>query len=89
LDKNSPANSPNTRRIIWVPGSYLDPNRGAYARCTHTNYRPNPNAIRQDIQGTYEWNAVNAEAVRKVLAKVTVPLEGVCPMMAVDSEDFR
>ena len=36
-----------------------------------------------------QWNAVNIEAVRKVLAKVPVPLEGIYPMMVVDSEDFR
>jgi hypothetical protein len=36
-----------------------------------------------------EWNAVNAEAVRKVLARVPLPLEGVYLMLVVDSEDFR
>jgi len=37
-----------------------------------------------------EWNAVDAGAVRKVLAKVPeLPVEGVYPMMIVDSEDFR
>jgi hypothetical protein len=36
-----------------------------------------------------EWNAVNVEAIRKVLANVPVPLEGVYPMLVVDSEDFR
>ncbi len=37
-----------------------------------------------------EWNAVDAEAVRKVLAKVPeLPVEGVYPMAIFDSEDFR
>ncbi|MEM3642222.1 MAG: hypothetical protein QXH37_09910 [Candidatus Bathyarchaeia archaeon] len=36
-----------------------------------------------------EWNAANIEEVRKVLAKVRVPTEGVYPMMVADSEDFR
>jgi len=37
-----------------------------------------------------EWNAVNKEAVRKVLARVPeMPLEGIYPMIVVDSEDFR
>jgi hypothetical protein len=36
-----------------------------------------------------EWNAVSAEAVRKVQAKVPVPLKGVYPMLVVDSEDSR
>jgi hypothetical protein len=36
-----------------------------------------------------EWNASNIEAVRTVLAKVQAPLEGIYPMMVVDSEDFR
>jgi hypothetical protein len=36
-----------------------------------------------------EWNAPNVEAVRKVLAKAPMPLEGIYPMMIVDSEDYR
>ena len=37
-----------------------------------------------------EWNAVNAEAVHKVVAKVPeVPVDGIYPMIIVDSEDFR
>jgi len=37
-----------------------------------------------------EWNAVDAEAVRKVLAKVPeLPVEGIYPMAIFDSEDFR
>lgn len=37
-----------------------------------------------------EWNAVDAESVREVLAKVPeLPVEGIYPMMIVDSEDFR
>jgi len=36
-----------------------------------------------------EWNATNAEEVRKVLAKVPIPLEGVYPMIKVDAEDYR
>jgi len=35
------------------------------------------------------WNATSAEEVRKVLAKVPIPLEGVYPMMIVDAEDYR
>jgi len=37
-----------------------------------------------------EWNAENAEAIHKVLAKVPrLPVDGIYPMMMVDSEDFR
>jgi len=37
-----------------------------------------------------EWNAVDAESVRKVLAKVPeLPVDGIYPLMIVDSEDFR
>jgi hypothetical protein len=37
-----------------------------------------------------EWNAVDAESIRKVLAKVPeLRVEGIYPMMIVDSEDFR
>jgi len=36
-----------------------------------------------------EWNATNADEVRKVLEKVPIPLEGVYPMMKVDAEDYR
>ena len=37
-----------------------------------------------------EWNAVDAEAVRKVLAKIPeLPVDGVYPMAIFDSEDFR
>ena len=37
-----------------------------------------------------EWNAINIEAVRKILSKVpNLPTEGIYPMMIVDSEDFR
>jgi len=37
-----------------------------------------------------EWNAVDIGAVRKVLAKVPeLPVEGIYPLMIVDSEDFR
>ncbi len=36
-----------------------------------------------------QWNATSAEEVRKVLAKVPIPLEGVYPMMVVDAEDYR
>jgi hypothetical protein len=36
-----------------------------------------------------QWNATSAEEVRKVLANVPIPLEGVYPMMIVDSEDYR
>jgi hypothetical protein len=36
-----------------------------------------------------EWNAVNIEAVREVLAKVPIPVEGIYPMTVVDSEDYR
>lgn len=36
-----------------------------------------------------EWNGANIDAVRSVLSKVQVPLEGVYPMMVIDSEDFR
>ena len=37
-----------------------------------------------------EWNAVNMEAVRKVIARVPeMPLEGIYPMIVVDPEDFR
>jgi hypothetical protein len=36
-----------------------------------------------------EWNGTNIDAVRKVLAKVPLPLEGIYPMTVVDSEDYR
>jgi hypothetical protein len=37
-----------------------------------------------------EWNAKDADAVLKVMAKMPeFPLDGLYPMMAVDSEDFR
>jgi len=37
-----------------------------------------------------EWNAANVDALRRVLAKVPeMPVEGVYPLMIVDSEDFR
>jgi len=38
-----------------------------------------------------EWNAVDAESVRKVLAKAIpeLPVDGIYPMMIVDSEDYR
>ena len=37
-----------------------------------------------------EWNAVDAEAVRKVLAKIPeLPVDGIYPMAIFDSEDFR
>jgi len=37
-----------------------------------------------------EWNAVDAKSVSKVLAKVPeLPVDGIYPMMIVDSEDFR
>ncbi len=36
-----------------------------------------------------QWNATNAEEIRKVLAKVPIPLEGVYPMTVVDAEDYR
>lgn len=37
-----------------------------------------------------EWNAVNKEAVRKVIARVPeMPLEGIYPMIVGASEDFR
>jgi len=37
-----------------------------------------------------EWNAIDIEAIRKVLAQVPeLPTEGVYPMMIVDSEDYK
>lgn len=37
-----------------------------------------------------EWNAKDAEAVRKVLEKTPeFPFDGLYPMIVVDSEDFR
>ncbi|MEM3640762.1 MAG: hypothetical protein QXH37_02405 [Candidatus Bathyarchaeia archaeon] len=37
-----------------------------------------------------EWNAKDADAVLKVMAQVPeLPLDGLYPMMIVDSEDFR
>jgi hypothetical protein len=37
-----------------------------------------------------EWNAVDINAIRKVLAKVPeLPVEGIYPLIIVDSEDFR
>ena len=37
-----------------------------------------------------EWNAVDAEAIRKVLAKIPeLPVEGIYPMAIMDREDFR
>ena len=36
------------------------------------------------------WNGVNAEAIKKVLAKTPeIPTEGVYPMTTIDSGDFR
>jgi len=53
---------------------------GAWAQCNEEG---------KIVKILCEWNATNAEEVRKVLAKVPIPLEGVYPMMKVDSEDFR
>jgi len=37
-----------------------------------------------------EWNAVDAESIRKVTAKVPeLPVDGIYPMAIVDSENFR
>ena len=37
-----------------------------------------------------EWNAVDEDAIRRVLDKLPdVPVEGIYPMKVVDSEDFR
>jgi hypothetical protein len=36
-----------------------------------------------------QWNAPNIEEVRKVVAKLPCPTEGVYPSMMVDAEDFR
>jgi hypothetical protein len=36
-----------------------------------------------------QWNATSIEEVRKVLAKVPIPVEGIYPMMVVDPEDYR
>ena len=37
-----------------------------------------------------EWNAKDEEAIRKVMAQIPeFPLDGIYPMMVVDSEDFR
>ena len=37
-----------------------------------------------------EQNAVDVESIRKVLAKVPeLPVDGIYPMIIVDSEDFR
>jgi len=37
-----------------------------------------------------EWNAVDAESIHRILAKTPeLPVDGVYPMMIVDSEDFR
>jgi hypothetical protein len=37
-----------------------------------------------------EWNAVDAEAIRKTLAKIPeLPVDGIYPMAIMDSEDFR
>jgi len=35
-----------------------------------------------------EWNAPNIDEVRKVVAKLPCPTEGVYPMIIVDSEDL-
>jgi len=37
-----------------------------------------------------EWNALNIEAVQKVIKKIPeLPTEGIYPMAVLDSEDFR
>ena len=37
-----------------------------------------------------EWNAVDAEAMQKVFAKIPeLPVDGIYPMATLDSEDFR
>ena len=36
-----------------------------------------------------QWNAPNVEEVRKVVATLPCPTEGVYPLMMVDAEDFR
>jgi hypothetical protein len=37
-----------------------------------------------------EWNAVDAQAVRRELAKVPeFPVDGIYPMAKIDSEDYR
>jgi len=37
-----------------------------------------------------EWNAVDVESIRKVLANVPeLPIDGIYLMIIVDSEDFR
>ena len=37
-----------------------------------------------------EWNAVSEESIRKELSKVPeLPIDGIYPMMRVDSEDYR
>ena len=36
-----------------------------------------------------QWNASNIEEVRKVVATLPCPTEGVYPIMMVDAEDFR
>jgi hypothetical protein len=42
------------------------------------------------VQILCEWNAVDLEAVRNVLAKVPeLPVDKIAPMMIVDSEDYR
>ena len=53
---------------------------GAWAQCNEEG---------KIVKILCEWNATNAEEVRKVLAKVPIPLEGVYSMMKVDAEDYR
>ncbi|MCD6465251.1 hypothetical protein J7L27_02660 [Candidatus Bathyarchaeota archaeon] len=36
-----------------------------------------------------EWNGTTMEDVHKVLCKSQLPLDGLYPMLVVDSEDFR
>jgi hypothetical protein len=48
------------------------------------------NKERKVVKILCEWNALNEESIRKELAKVPeLPVDGIYPMMKVDSEDYR
>ena len=53
---------------------------GAWAQCNEEG---------KIVKILCQWNATNINEVRKVLADVPIPVEGIYPMTIVDSEDFR
>lgn len=71
--------------------------RGKKAKATNPNVNAywvsswcQLNKERKVVKILCEWNAVNEESIRKELAKVPeLPVDGIYPMMKVDSEDYR